>query len=374
MGRMPVPRFPRRLGQQLLQPSAEAADRRRQDEGDLVASLPGGNAEQEAESDPRVPRGRHVGRARFRHPLGGRQQPADVEAHRDSRHHPERRERGEAPADARHASEDGAKPRRRCPVVERRPRIGDGDEPGAGRFGADPLRHPREEVAFEEMRLERRAGLARHLEQRARDIQPALERTDLGRVGGIEDAKIRRPGHAPERLPQHLGAEAGAAHTEQADVGEALRGYRGAEPAQTIEVGPHPLRRFQPAQPPVLPGAGPERRVPAPEASRAVPTPPVGDRVRRRRAQCRRQPSAVLPRRLVSGHRRSAGARATVTSLRHPCVGDWTRRLTIARPLRRVLRCMSRCSSAYCTSSHARARTQITDRQHPVLVPVANKP
>ena len=307
-GKDPGSPLARGFGQQLLEPRAEAADRRRQGERDLVAPLPGAGAEQQAESDPGIACRRHPGRAGPRHPFGGGQQPAGIEAHRGGRHHPERRQGRESSADARLAPEHGPVPGRRSPVVERRPRIRDRDEARAGRIGTDPPGHPREEVALEETRLQRRARLARHHEQRAPDIELLLERTDLGWVGGIQDPEVRCPGDVPEGLAQHFRAEARAAHSEQPDVAEALRGYRAAEPAQGIESCTHPGGRVEPAQPALLAGAGPERRVPAPEARRAVPALPLGDRVGLRRPQLRRQPPAVHPRLPVCSHRRPSGA------------------------------------------------------------------
>ena len=78
----------------------------------------------------------------------------------------------------------------------------------------------------------------------------------MGRVEHVERDAAERP--------PHLGGERRAAHAEQDDVVELLgRGAR--EGVQLVDVEPHAGDDVEPAEPAVLAGVGPERRVVGPD-------------------------------------------------------------------------------------------------------------
>src|SRR5205814_7472640 len=78
-------------------------------------------------------------------------------------------------------------------------RIGDSDESTAGFLLTDGLLHPLEEVLLEDVRLERRAGLAGDDEQRACEVDLPLEGADLPRIGRVQDVQLRVAVDLPER-------------------------------------------------------------------------------------------------------------------------------------------------------------------------------
>ena len=137
---------------------------------------------------------------------------------------------------------------------------------------ADELLDALEEILLEDVRLERRARFARDDEERVAQIDFALERSDLRRIGRIEHVQLREAGDLAERRPHHFGTEARSAHAQQQHMGEA-----GA---------PAPLRRYavnrsdvrqlavgdaEPAEPLRLVLAGPQRRRRGPRAVSPCP-------------------------------------------------------------------------------------------------------
>ena len=63
--------------------------------------------------------------------------------------------------------------------------------------------------------LQRPAGLTGDDEERLREIELAVNRQDLLRIGRIENQEFEHAWCNPERRAQHFGREAAAAHAEQ---------------------------------------------------------------------------------------------------------------------------------------------------------------
>jgi hypothetical protein len=101
---------------------------------------------------------------------------SDIDAHQRRRHHAEVRERRIAPADARHAEEHLTEPLALGNLLKRRAGIGDGHEVTAGMRLSDSALHAFLKIFQQEDGLERRAGLARHDEERVRQVQGTLGR------------------------------------------------------------------------------------------------------------------------------------------------------------------------------------------------------
>ena len=263
-----LPLLAGRLGDELLDPEAERVQRRRRDEGELVAAVQGHGGEDRAEHRRRVllRRGklRHVARMH-----GAVEQRVHVDARERRRHHAEVRQRGVAAADIRHVDEDLMEPVALRVFDQLRAGIGDGDEALAGAIAFDRL-HAVVEVAVEHHRLGGRAGFRGDDEEGALQVERLLEVAHGLGDGGVEDLEPRIAGPVAEDAPRDLGAQARAAHAEDHDVVEvALDGL--GEGAQLRDLLLHQLRHGEPAE-----GVGddllvrvvvlPERRVFLPDA------------------------------------------------------------------------------------------------------------
>src|SRR5207253_10240894 len=101
------------------------------------------------------------------------------------------RERRVATADRLDAVHDMAESRLLRDLLQLRARVGDRNEALWRLLLADHFRHMLEEVLLEDVRLERRAGFARDDEERGREVDLALQRLQLGRVGRVEDSELR---------------------------------------------------------------------------------------------------------------------------------------------------------------------------------------
>src|SRR4029077_7034003 len=134
----------------------------------------------------------------------------------------ERREHGVTAADAGNAEKYLAKILRLGRLLQRRARIGDGDKVPTSLVFADRIGDALEKVILEDIRLGGGARLARHDEQRPAEIERALDRLDLRRHGGVENAQARKVLLVAEHRRKNLRAEARAAHAEQERVGKSL--------------------------------------------------------------------------------------------------------------------------------------------------------
>jgi hypothetical protein len=112
--------------------------------------------------------------------------------------------------------------------LEPRAWIGDGDEMPAG-GAAESGGRAGKKIFHQNVRFERRARLAGHNEQGARDIDAALETPYLLRIGGIEHVQFRVTRCGSQALCQHLGAEARSPHAEEQHIGEILGAQLPAE-------------------------------------------------------------------------------------------------------------------------------------------------
>ena len=128
-----------RLGDQLLGPGAEIRNFRRREQRDLVAAGPPGDGERDTELDGGICFRRHSRPARPCHHLGGAEQESHVDPGGRGGHQAERREHRIAAADAGIAQEDAAEPLGPGGLLQRRARIGNGDEAAAGLLLAERL-------------------------------------------------------------------------------------------------------------------------------------------------------------------------------------------------------------------------------------------
>ena len=135
-----------------------------------------------------------------------------------------------------------------------------------GLLGADRLPHALEEVLLEDVRLERRAGLARDDEDGAGEVELVLARAHLRRVGGVEDAQLRMALAAREREREQLRAEARATHAEQEHVLEARLGDVPRDAVEPLGVRELVLGDVEPAEPVRLVRPRPQRAVAGPQA------------------------------------------------------------------------------------------------------------
>src|SRR5262249_7562986 len=99
-------------------------------------------------------------------------------------------------------------------LLERRTRVGDRDESFWCFHRANRLLFPLVKILLEDVGLDA-AGLARHQEQCAADIDARLQVPDLRRVGGVEYVQLRVAGLGAEGFGEDLRAEARATHAEQ---------------------------------------------------------------------------------------------------------------------------------------------------------------
>ena len=148
-----------RLGDELLDPGAEARDLLGQDERELVAPGSRRFAQDRTEPGARIVCGWDTGVAGAPHRRCPVEQRVDRYAGERSRNQPEVGERGVSTADLGRALEDTAEAALLGQRGQRRPRIGDRDEVIAGRARAVPL-HSLEEVIEMGAGLDRAARLA----------------------------------------------------------------------------------------------------------------------------------------------------------------------------------------------------------------------
>ncbi len=217
----------------------------------------------------------NTGPASFDHFLSAGQESAHVQTHERAGHHAKIRERGITPADAGQAGKNMAEAIGLGDLLHLRAGVGDGDEAAAGFVRADGLLRPFEEILLENIGLERGAGLAGDDEQRLGQVDLVLDRLDLRRIGGIEHMQLRKARDLAEGHCQHVGAQTGAAHAQQQDVGEVFLLYVGHGGTQLIAVGDLLGGDVEPAHPVGFVRAGPERSVVLPEAADLVARSPI---------------------------------------------------------------------------------------------------
>ena len=154
-------------------------------------------------------------------------------------------------------------------LLQVRSRIGHGNEAAAGFVGADYLLHPVEEVRLEDVRLERRARLARDDEERAGEIDLGLDRPDLRGIGRVEHEQLRRAWDRAECFLPDFRAEARSAHAEEQRVGKAFLADFLLEVAKRLHAFELLVDDAEPSDPARLVGARPQRRVAGEEPARA---------------------------------------------------------------------------------------------------------
>ena len=131
-----------------------------------------------------------------------------------------------------------------------------------------------EKILLKTVRLKRRAGLARHYEQRPREIEFVLDGLDLSRNGRVENVKIR----LAKRHRQHLRAQRRTAHSHQQNIGKSGVVDVLCQLGVFLCVGKLFANDGQPAEPFSLVFVGPDGRVFCPHAGDLVVTLPGGER------------------------------------------------------------------------------------------------
>src|SRR5665213_881027 len=222
-------------------------------------------------------------RTRLDHALGKTSKHGNVDAHARRWNHSEVGERRITSTDARQAVEYVPESVALGHLLHLRAGIGDGDE--AAGVAAGTL----EEILLEDVRFERRSRLAGDDKQRARQIDAALNGQDLRRVSGIEHVQLGEPVRLAEGARVHFRAEAGPAHTEQQDVRESTLPYVLGELGELAGVVQLRLDNIQPAEPPALIRAGPQRGIPGPKTCDFIAGAPVVENAFERRALIRTQ-------------------------------------------------------------------------------------
>ncbi len=271
------------LGQELLQPGAHVGDRRRGDEGHLVApEIARRDAEDGAEMHARVLQRRHAVGAGPRHRATGLEELAHVDARGGGGHQAEIRQHRVAAADPLVAVEDPAEPVILRDLLHVRAGIGDGDEMVAGAPLAEGIGRELEEICLEDVGFQRAARLRRHDEQRVRGIDPAGEARDLLGIGAVEHEELGPAAAMAEGLGENLRAERRAAHPEQQRVAEAGALDVGREGFELVDMREALVDDVKPGEPFRLVLAGPDRGVARPQlADRPLLAPLVEHRADR---------------------------------------------------------------------------------------------
>jgi hypothetical protein len=202
-----------RLGQELFDPGAEAAELAREHERHLVAAGLGQPRERRAEPDRGVVAGAHRVAAGLDHGVGAVEQRLDVDADQRRGHEAEEGQGREAPADRGRVEEGAAEARLGRELVERPAGVGDGDEMYARaryRGGLDLCA----EILVEGQGLGRGPGLGGDDEERARQVEPIERVLDRRRIGRVEQEEIRVAHLGPEGQVEHVTAERRASHAQ----------------------------------------------------------------------------------------------------------------------------------------------------------------
>ena len=218
-GMMPLPCFAERFGDELLEPGAEARERRRRDQRRLVAPCQRQLAEHHAELERRScpdradAQRRAMSRARS-------SSMTRIGAQQRGRHQPEIRQRRIPAADARQCP---GKSRGSLPAAQSaasfEPGIGRQDEVAAGLSLAELLHRAVKKVLLEDVDFERRSPTSTprgtssgENRSRARPRESA--------PGSVESSTCSAgyPSARADDRPHHFRREARAAHAEQHDV------------------------------------------------------------------------------------------------------------------------------------------------------------
>ena len=238
----------RGLCDELLEPQAEARERRIDQERELVATLPGERAQRSAQPQP--------GRRRVAHRQrcagvvdrglpgagGAREQGLHVHADQRGRNDAEGGQRRIASADVRVACEHPAEAVLAGEALEARAGVGDRDEVGAAGI-------ERVEVREQRQRLDRAARLRGDDEQRPPRVDRASHGGDRLGVGRVEHVQAHGAGERVKASPEHLRGQRGAAHAEQHGVAQAVGGDLLGERVEVRGLAQHALGDRQPTQP-----------------------------------------------------------------------------------------------------------------------------
>src|SRR5579863_8291126 len=264
------------FSEKLFEPRADIGDAGRGEDGDLVAASLCQRSHDGAQNHAGVLVRGDNGGARVNHFFHAVEELQHVHALDGGGNHSEIRERRVAAADAREPVKNVAEAIVLGDLLHLRAGIGDGDESLPHFVGANLLLHAIVEVLFEDVRLERAAGLARNDANRAGQIHFAFDFADLRRIGGVENNHLRVTLDRTVRELHHLDAQARTAHAKQQRVLEARRIL--GDLLETRLMRDLVVRNSQPAEPVAFIGAGPERGVARPQALHLVIRLPIFER------------------------------------------------------------------------------------------------
>src|SRR5579862_973834 len=267
--------FSRGFGNELLEPGAEIEDAGRSDDGDFVAAVIGGDAENGAKKDAGVFVRCSARAAGFGHFQRALEEFGEVHTHSGSGDHTEIGESRVAAADAGYAGEDFPEMVGFGDLLHFGTGVGDGNEAAANEFFADGLFYACKKVLFEDIGFQRAAGFAGNDTEGFLEVELFLQRFNLNGIGGIQNVQFGEARDFAESHAQNFGAEAGAAHAEQEKMLEPGFFYVGGELLEGCEFRKLLVGDGEPAEPVVFIGVAPERGVFLPEPRDLVVASPV---------------------------------------------------------------------------------------------------
>lgn len=245
-GQNPFSELPGAFRDELLHPIAKTLERRGGQEGHFIASGFGEFGKNRPEEEAGVV---GVGATGLGHGVGAGDELGHVHPHERGRDKAKVGERGIASANIRIVEENAADLMLPHEGFEATAGVGDGDEVLTGFFKAEFFDSVVEEVFEKGQGFDRATGFGGGDVQRAGGVKGVGGFEDVGRMGGVEDGE-GEGGLPGEDAGEHFGREAGAAHAEEEDVGEAfgadfvseggefggLRGHvgRAVEPAEAV--------------------------------------------------------------------------------------------------------------------------------------------
>src|SRR6202162_784305 len=151
------------------------------------------------------------------------------------------------------------------------------------------LLDPFEEILFEDVRLERRAGLTGDDENRIANVNFVLESFHLSGIGGIQHKQFRVAVNLPESHLENFRTQAGPTHAEQEGMLETCCLHIGRDIREMLLVGELILGDAEPSQPLSFVRSSPQGCIASPQAAHLACHFPILDSVLKLRVQLGRQ-------------------------------------------------------------------------------------
>ncbi len=270
----------------MFEPRAQIRNSRRRDDGEFVAPLIRGDAEDRPQNHAGIRIGGRSSAASLNHLLGVLQEFRDVEPHHGGGNHTEIGKRGIASSNTWHAKKNLAEFVGFRHLLHLGARISNRDEAVAGfllaHLGFDSF----EEILFVDIRFQRAPRFAGDDANRAPEIHFRFDSFDLRGVGGVQHVQLGKSLDFPKGHAQNFRTQAGAAHTEQQRVFETRLLHVRSNPLQNFEMRELLLRDGEPAKPIALVRSRPEGSILLPETHYFIVFFPVlygcGNRTRER--------------------------------------------------------------------------------------------